>query len=136
MRARIKNATGSFPSTWRPEPDDILEGPLVRYERFAGNGKIESCDVAIIHNAETDEDVSVFLRPVVLRRVFAVWCPVPTEYVCLRYIGEAPDGKTKLFELGVDRELSSSAAYLPTFDAPPHTDDDGPDVTDDESTPF
>ncbi len=140
MREKVEAASGEFPAIWKPRPGDILEGSLVRYEPFKGNKKATPCDVAVIHDDEAKTEVSLFLRNVVLVRLFKKWRPEPGEYVCLRYIGEASDGKTKLYELAVDRDESKAKPYMPTFDTPQRDDEATEQVTpnkdDLDSIPF
>ena len=123
LRQRVKASTGDRAPAWKPEPDDMVEGPLVRVDWSDGDDKKAPCRVATIHNVPTDADVSVFAGSVVLQRLFKKLQPQVGEYILLRYIGLADDGKTKLYDMVVDRDEVEPERV--TWDAPDDGDAEG-----------
>ena len=140
MRERVKAASGGFPPAWKPEPEDLLEGALVRYEHFTGNTKATPCDVAIIADTATEAEVAVFIRNAILVDCFKRLRPRPGEFVFLRFLGKSTTSRANLWVLDVDRDPDETESFVPTFDVVPDLDNDGADVTDhaadEEEPPF
>ena len=100
MRERVKAASGGFPPAWKPEPEDLLEGVLVRYEHFTGNTKATPCDVAIIADTATEAEVAVFIRNAILVDCFKRLRPRPGEFVVLRFLGKSTTSRANLRTCG------------------------------------
>ena len=102
MREALQNHAGKA-THWKPDEDDILEGVLVRYEKSSG-GKYEPCEIAVIKDADTGEEVPVFISPVVLRSEFARLRPKPGEFLMIRRLPDSSSTQAKLFRMVVERD--------------------------------
>lgn len=110
LRAELESYDGTLPESWKPDPGDILEGILVRYEEMdAGHGPKK---IAIIDEQATDKFRAVWLSPKVLFSEFEKHCPRPGEHIAIKRFADHEKGY-KVYKLVVDRDVSEE---LPDFD--------------------
>lgn len=110
LRAELESYDSTLPESWKPDPGDILEGILARYEEVdAGHGPKK---IAIIDNQDTGKFSAVWLSPKVLFSEFEKYRPRPGEHIAIKRFADHEKGY-KVYKLVVDREVTEEP---PDFD--------------------
>ena len=100
LRDELKKEDGTYPTSWRPRPGDIITGRVIKYTSATGNfGPVTIC---VLDEEESGERRSIWLMHEVLRREFEQQQPKPGERVGIKYLGVADKGYHK-YKLMVDR---------------------------------
>jgi hypothetical protein len=107
LRAELESYDSTLPESWKPDPGDILEGILARYEEVdAGHGPKK---IAIIEDQGTSKIWAVWLSPKVLCSEFEKHRPRPGEHIAIKRYSDHEKGY-KVYKLVVDREIEDDPA--------------------------
>ena len=100
LRDRLREDTGEYPPSWRPEAGDVVSGELVRYSTAPSIfGEQQVC---VIDDEEIGP-VTVWLNSTVLIDEFARLKPKPGETVGIKCHGKHKDKGYWRFRVDVDR---------------------------------
>lgn len=95
LRAELK----ATPTWWKPVKDDMIVGTLIRFEETT-SAQYGTNRVAVI-KSEDGQWYKVTLSTTVLRKKFEEQDPQPGDGIGIRYLGEHPVKKYKMWEVVV-----------------------------------
>ena len=115
LRDRLREDTGEYPPSWRPEAGDVVSGELLRYSTAPSiYGEQKVC---VIDDEEIGP-VTVWLNSTVLLDEFKRLRPKVGETVGIKCHGKHPDKGYWRFRVDVDRGESPAEPDWDKIEAP------------------